>query len=37
LIFVTFRFDSPFAVGAISLLLHDVLMTVGVFSLLAVN
>ena len=34
LIFVTFRFELSFAVGAIVALLHDVLMTVGVFSLL---
>src|SRR5947209_19645239 len=34
LIFVTFRFELSFAVGAIVALLHDVLMTVGVFALL---
>jgi SecD/SecF fusion protein len=34
LIFVTFRFELSFAVGAIVALLHDVLLTVGVFSLL---
>src|SRR6267378_3341087 len=34
LIFVTFRFELAFAVGAIVALLHDVLMTVGVFSFL---
>src|SRR2546423_2535164 len=34
LIFVTFRFQLSFAVGAIVALLHDVLMTVGVFALL---
>ncbi len=34
LIFVTFRFELSFAVGAIVALLHDVLITVGVFSLL---
>jgi preprotein translocase SecF subunit len=34
LIYVTFRFELSFAVGAIVALLHDVLMTVGVFSLL---
>src|SRR6266403_441289 len=34
LIFVTFRFELSFAVGAIVALLHDVLMTVGVFSLM---
>jgi SecD/SecF fusion protein len=34
LIFVTLRFELSFAVGAIVALLHDVLMTVGVFSLL---
>ncbi len=33
LIFVTFRFELAFAVGAIVALLHDVLMTVGMFSL----
>jgi SecD/SecF fusion protein len=32
LIFVTFRFELAFAVGAIVALLHDVLMTVGMFS-----
>src|SRR5246500_5804873 len=34
LTFVTFRFELSFAVGAIVALLHDVLMTVGVFALL---
>src|SRR4026209_2168723 len=34
LIFVTFRFELAFAVGAIFALLHDVFMTVGAFSLL---
>jgi SecD/SecF fusion protein len=34
LIFVTLRFELAFAVGAIVALLHDVLITVGVFSLL---
>ncbi len=34
LIFVTMRFELAFAVGAIVALLHDVLITVGVFSLL---
>jgi SecD/SecF fusion protein len=34
LIYVTFRFELAFAVGAIVALVHDVLMTVGVFSLL---
>jgi SecD/SecF fusion protein len=34
LIFVTFRFELAFAVGAIVALLHDVLMTVGMFALL---
>ncbi|MEO8438826.1 MAG: protein translocase subunit SecD [Spartobacteria bacterium] len=34
LIYVTFRFELSFAVGAIVALLHDVLMTVGIFSLL---
>jgi SecD/SecF fusion protein len=34
LIFVTFRFELAFAVGAIVALLHDVFMTVGMFSLL---
>src|SRR6266480_4206713 len=34
LIFVTFRFELSFAVGAIVALLHDVLMTVGVFAIL---
>jgi SecD/SecF fusion protein len=35
LIFLTFRFELSFAVGAIVALLHDVLMTVGVFALLS--
>jgi SecD/SecF fusion protein len=34
LIFVTLRFELAFAVGAIVALLHDVLVTVGMFSLL---
>jgi SecD/SecF fusion protein len=34
LIFVTLRFELSFAVGAILALLHDVLITVGMFSLL---
>src|SRR2546421_12641277 len=34
LIFVTFRFELSFAVGAIVALLHDVLITVGMLSLL---
>src|SRR5213595_1384533 len=34
LTFVTFRFELSFAVGAIVALLHDVIITVGVFSLL---
>jgi SecD/SecF fusion protein len=34
LIFVTLRFELSFAVGAIVALLHDVLLTVGMFSLL---
>ncbi len=34
LIFVTIRFELSFAVGAIVALLHDVLITVGMFSLL---
>lgn len=34
LIFVTFRFELSFAIGAIVALLHDVLITVGMFSLL---
>jgi SecD/SecF fusion protein len=34
LIFVTFRFELSFAVGAIVAVLHDVTITVGVFSLL---
>src|SRR5205814_6924347 len=32
LIFVTLRFELSFAVGAIVALLHDVLITVGMFS-----
>ncbi|MEP6685237.1 MAG: protein translocase subunit SecD, partial [Verrucomicrobiota bacterium] len=34
LIFVTIRFELSFAIGAIVALLHDVLITVGMFSLL---
>src|SRR5947209_2257182 len=34
LVFVTLRFELSFAVGAIVALLHDVLITVGVFALL---
>lgn len=34
LLYVTFRFELSFAVGAIVALLHDVLITVGVFSLM---
>jgi SecD/SecF fusion protein len=34
LIYVTFRFELAFAIGAIVALLHDVFMTVGLFSLL---
>ena len=34
LIFVTFRFELSFAIGAIVALLHDVIITVGVFALL---
>jgi SecD/SecF fusion protein len=34
LIFVTFRFELAFAVGAIIAVLHDVIITVGVFALL---
>ena len=34
LIYVTFRFELSFAIGAIFALVHDVLITVGVFSLL---
>ncbi|MDQ6860422.1 MAG: protein translocase subunit SecD [Verrucomicrobiota bacterium] len=34
LIYVTFRFELSFAIGAIVALLHDVIITVGIFSLL---
>jgi SecD/SecF fusion protein len=34
LVYVTFRFEFSFAVGAIVALLHDVLITVGMFALL---
>ena len=34
LVYVTFRFELSFAVGAIVALMHDVIITVGVFSLL---
>ncbi len=34
LIYITFRFEFRFAVGAVLALLHDVIITVGIFSLL---
>jgi len=34
LVYVTFRFELSFAVGSIVALLHDVLITIGIFSLL---
>ena len=34
LIYITFRFEFSFAVGAVLALIHDVLITVGIFSLL---
>lgn len=34
LIYITFRFEFRFAVGAVLAIIHDVLITVGVFSLL---
>lgn len=34
LIYVTFRFELSFAIGSIVALLHDVLITVGIFSLM---
>jgi len=34
LVYVTFRFELSFAVGAIVAVLHDVLLTVGIFALL---
>nr|MBA2433036.1 protein translocase subunit SecD [Chthoniobacterales bacterium] len=34
LIYVTFRFEFSFAIGAIVAVLHDVLLTVGIFALL---
>jgi SecD/SecF fusion protein len=34
LIYVTFRFELSFAIGAIVAVLHDVLITVGIFSLM---
>ncbi len=34
LIYVTFRFELSFAIGAIFAVLHDVLMTIGIFALL---
>ncbi len=34
LVFVTFRFELSFAVGAIVAVLHDVIITIGIFSLL---
>jgi len=35
LIYVTFRFELSFAIGAIVAVLHDVLMTIGIFALLS--
>jgi len=37
LIYVAFRFEWRFAVGAVIALVHDVLITLGVFSLLAIE
>lgn len=34
LIYVTFRFELSFAIGAIAAVVHDVLMTIGIFALL---
>jgi SecD/SecF fusion protein len=34
LLYVTFRFELSFAIGAIVAVLHDVLLTIGIFSLL---
>ena len=34
LIYITFRFDSYYALGSVMALIHDVLITLGVFSLL---
>jgi SecD/SecF fusion protein len=34
LLYVTFRFEFSFAIGAIVAVLHDVLLTIGIFSLL---
>ena len=37
LIYIWFRFEWQFAVGAVTALVHDVLMTIGVFSLLQIE
>ena len=37
LIYVAFRFEWRFAVGAVIALVHDVLITLGVFSVLAIE
>ena len=35
LIYISWRFDFPFAIGAIAALVHDVLITLGVFAVLS--
>lgn len=37
LIYIWFRFEWQFAVGAVAALIHDVLMTIGIFSLLQIE
>jgi preprotein translocase SecF subunit len=37
LIYIWFRFEWQFAVGAVAALVHDVLMTIGIFSLLQIE
>jgi len=37
LIYIWFRFEWQFAIGAVAALVHDVLMTIGIFSLLQIE
>ena len=37
LIYIWFRFELPFAIGAIVALLHDIILTLGVFSILGLE
>ena len=37
LAYIWFRFELPFAIGAIVALLHDIILTLGVFSILGLE